>query len=112
MPAKRIPPPVEGESPTLMKRRRHCSSSSILGKEDRRKEPETRGHFVNPIPNFDKKFEVKYADREQVIPQPFSFEERERNKAILKPASEEVSGCYHKSITNLVPVCSIQGLDV
>ena len=109
MPAKRIPPPVEGESPTLMKRRRHCNSSSILGKEDRRKEPETRGHFVNPIPNFDKKFEVKYADREQVILQPFSFEERERNKATPKPATEEVSGRYHLSNNLTICACIQQG---
>ena len=57
-------------------------------------------------------FDVKYAERQEVMPQSFSFEEREGNQAVLKPASEEVSGCYHKSITNLVPVCSIQGLDV
>ena len=96
-----------------MKRRRlPCSSSSTLGGGDGTKEPVTRGHFVNPMPYFDKMFEVKYAERQQVMPQPFSFEERERNQAVLKPASEEVSGCYHKSITNLVPVCSIQGLVV
>ena len=65
---------------------------------------------VNPMPNFDKKFEVKYAEREQVMPQPFSFEEKERKKATSKPAIKELSGRYHMSNNLTIYACIQQGL--
>ena len=75
----------------MVKRQRHNVSYSV------REEEQSKGYqsFVNPSPKFDKVFTVKYPERPHIFPQPFSFEEREKNKVTQKPAAEKVSntGC-------------------
>ena len=92
-----------------LKRHRHCTSSSVLWVKTEERNLKLVATF-NPMPNFDNKFEVKYAERQQVMPQPFSFEERERNKATSKPATKEVSGLYHLSNNLTIYACIQQRL--
>ena len=46
--------------------------------------------MAGSVPNFDKMFQVNYPDRPMLVPQPFSFEEREKNKPSKKNSSNEV----------------------
>ena len=61
------------ESPAIKKRQRLDTD----GKSDK----EEAGHVIkaNPVPNFDKVFAPQYPQR-MVMPEPFSFEERDKNK--------------------------------
>lgn len=44
---------------------------------------------ANPLPNFDKVFAPQYPQR-MVMPQPFSFEERDKNKATRETLVQKI----------------------
>ena len=71
---------TQPESPAIKKRRRL---------NDNREEEV--GHVIKPIPlpNFDKVFAPQYPERSVVI-QPFSFEERDKNKTTHKTFVEKI----------------------
>ncbi len=76
MPPKRTRLLTDPQSPAI-KRCRIGSPAS---------EKKNSSFVAAPVPKFDKVFKVEYPDRPLLIPRPFSFEERERNKKAQKEA--------------------------
>ena len=62
------------ESPAIKKRRRLDTAGRSDAEDANRVQIK-----ANPVPNFDKVFEPQYPQR-MVVPEPFSFEERDKNK--------------------------------
>ena len=77
VPAKRPVPITEPESPALALKRRRLNASHQS--EEEKEEPD--GHVIraNPMPDMAKVFQPKLPHK-KVETQPFSFEERDKNK--------------------------------
>ena len=80
VPTKRLMPITEPESPALALKRRRLNASHQSEQEQEEKE-ETDGHVIkaNPMPDMAKVFQPKLPHK-KVETQPFSFEERDKNK--------------------------------
>ena len=96
LPVKRTRPLTHAESPAIKKRRR----LDTAGKSDE-EDPNCIQIKANPVPNFEKVFAPQYPQR-MVLPEPFSFEERDKNKntketLIQKILKEEKVMCVYKS---------------
>jgi len=97
VPHKRPHPLTEPESPAIVKRPRIAAGPSQPEK------PDSSVMVARPAPKFDRVFKVKYPDRQPVVPQPFSFEERDKNKPAKQ---EEVSGNCIKIFKDLFSLFS------
>ena len=76
LPPKKKAPLTEPESPPLAVKRRRLHTE-----EDQEEEEEKESHVIKPapVPNMDKYFRPRLPHK-RVATQPFSFEERDKNK--------------------------------
>ncbi len=88
---------TQPESPAIKKRRRLDTAGRSDGEE-------VDSHVIkaNPVPNFEKVFGPQYPQR-MVLPEPFSFEERDKNKngketLVQKILSEDKVHIYHTNL--------------
>ena len=77
LPAKKKMPITEPESPALALKRRRLHNSQA--EEDQKEETESHVIKANPMPNMEKFFQPQLPHK-CVETQPFSFEERDKNK--------------------------------
>ena len=81
VPPKRMMRITEPESPALALKRRRLNTNHQTDDEQQEGKEETDSHVIraNPMPDMDKVFQPKLPHK-KVEAQPFSFEERDKNK--------------------------------
>ena len=80
VPPKRTHPLTDPESPAIKRSRLESPKS----------DKKNSSYRAAPVPDFSKVFKVKYPDRPFLMPCPFSFEEREKNKSVQKQVEQNV----------------------
>ena len=79
VPAKRLVHLTEPESPALALKRRRLNNENSESECDGNEQPHDRVIRANPMPNLDKVFQPQLPHK-KVETQPFSFEERDKDK--------------------------------